>query len=45
MKIKEENARRLINIARTVKTPPWSMDELQKVLKTLKKTSGGTLVV
>ena len=45
MKIKEENARRLIDIARTVKNPPWTMDEMKKVLKTLKTTSVVTLVV
>ena len=36
MTLKEENARRIINIARMVKTPPWSSQELQQVLKTLK---------
>ena len=36
MKMKEDNARKVINIARQVKTPPWSMEEMKKVLKTLK---------
>ena len=36
MKIKEENAQRIINLAREVKTPPWTQAELQKVLKSLK---------
>ena len=36
MKIKEENARRIISVAREVKTPPWSIQELQQVMKTLK---------
>ena len=36
MKIKEENARKIIDLARQVKTPPWSIEEMQKVLKTLK---------
>ena len=36
MKLKEENARRIIQIARQVKTPNWSKSELLKVLKSLK---------
>ena len=36
MKMKEDNARKVINIARQAKTPPWSMEEMKKVLKTLK---------
>ena len=36
MKIKEENARRIIDIAREVKTPPWTAKELSTVLKSLK---------
>ena len=36
MNIKEENARRIIQIARQMKTPNWSKGELLKVLKSLK---------
>ena len=36
MEIKEGNAQRIINIAKEVKTPPWTQAELQKVLKSLK---------
>ena len=36
MKIKEENARRIIDIAREVKTPPWTAKELSTVLKSFK---------
>ena len=36
MNIKEENARRIINIAREVKTPSWTAEELSRVLKSLK---------
>ena len=36
MEMKPENARRIINLARKVKTPPWSREELSKVLKLLK---------
>ena len=36
MEIKQENARRIINIAREVKTPPWTAEELSTVLKSLK---------
>lgn len=36
MAITEENAKRLINIAREVKTPPWTQKELEKLLTSLK---------
>ena len=36
MKIKEENSRRIINLCREVKTPPWTAEELAKVSKSLK---------
>ena len=36
MNIKEEDSRRIINIARKVKTPTWPIQELRQVLKTLK---------
>ena len=36
MEIKKENAKRIINIARKVKTPPWTAEELSTVLKSLK---------
>ena len=36
MKLKEENSLRVIALARQVKTPNWSQDELSKVLKKLK---------
>ena len=36
MELKEENARKIIKIARDIKTPPWTQDKLTKVLRTLK---------
>ena len=36
MKIKEENAKRIICLSREVKTLPWTSEELHKVLKSLK---------
>ena len=36
MKIKEENAKRIINIAKEIKTLPWTSEELSRVLKSLK---------
>ena len=36
MKIKEENAKRIICLSREIKTLPWTSEELHKVLKSLK---------
>ena len=36
LKIKEENARRLIELSREVKSLPWTKSDLEKVLYSLK---------
>ena len=36
MQIKEENSKRIINIAREIKTPPWTEEDIFSVLKSLK---------
>ena len=36
MVLKEENSRRIINLSRNIKTPPWTAEDLSKVLSSLK---------